>query len=105
MNFDLESLPVVHNELLSRFEITFDSDIAFAAYRMRDGLMVMNHTEVPGHLENRGIAARITRAALDYARSQHLKVLPTCSYVVAFFHKNPEYQDLLRPEDLPRFAR
>jgi predicted GNAT family acetyltransferase len=103
MNFDLDSLTVVHNEPESRFEIAIGDDIALAAYHMRDALMVMHHTEVPQYLEGRGIAAKLVHAALDFARTKGLKVLPTCSYVAAFFRKNPGYRDLLRSEDVSRF--
>jgi len=38
--------------------------------------MIIEHTEVPVELEGKGIAGRIVRAALDYARAQKLKVMP-----------------------------
>ena len=103
MSFDLDSLPVVHNEPQSRFEIACDGLLAFAEYRLRDGRMIISHTEVPPAFQGRGIAAKITRAALDHARSRNLLVVPSCPYTAAFLRKHTEYHDLLSPEDKLRF--
>jgi len=37
----------------------------------------------------------MTRAALDFARSENLQVEPRCSYAAYFMQKHPEYDDLL----------
>lgn len=104
MQFDLNDLVVVHNEAESRFEAAIEGQLAFAAYRLRDGQMLINHTEVPRAYEGRGIAAKITRAALEYARAHKLQVIPACPYTAAFLRKHPEYRDLLAPEDWQRFV-
>jgi len=103
MDFDLAALDVVHNEPQSRFEIACNGQLAFAEYRLRDGRMIISHTEVPPAFQGRGVAAKITRAALDYARSQRLPVIPTCPYTAAFIRKHTEYHDLLPAEERARF--
>ena len=103
MQMDVNTLNVIHNEVESRFEINLGSEIALLTYRRRPDCIVYNHTEVPRSFGRLGIAAKLTRAALDYARSQNLRVIPTCPYIAAFIGKHPEYQDLLTPEDLKRF--
>lgn len=103
MTFDPHALPVIHNERESRFEIQLDGELALATYQLRDGRMIINHTEVPVAFERRGIAGKITRAALDYARAHNLHVVPTCPYTAAFLRKHAEYQDLVLPEDKQRF--
>jgi len=52
-------------------------------------------TEVPQPFEGRGLAERMTRTALDFARSENLQVEPRCSYTAYFMQKHPEYDDLL----------
>lgn len=103
MAFDLNALEVIHNEPESRFEVALDGGLAFATYHVRDGRMIINHTEVPAAYEGRGIAGKITRAALSYARASNLHVVPTCPYTAAFLRKHTEYQDLVLPEDRQRF--
>lgn len=89
------SLPVVHNEAQQQFEIHAGSQLCLLTYRRVSGKMVIDHTEVPAELERRGLAARMTEAALEFARSQNLLVEPRCSYAAAFLAKHPEYNHLL----------
>jgi predicted GNAT family acetyltransferase len=44
---------------------------------------------------HQGIAGKIVKAALDYAKENNLKVIPTCSYVDYFIDVNKEYEELL----------
>src|SRR5437763_14662644 len=86
---------VVHNIAEQRFELRVGEDLSVIDYSLVPGKLVIYHTEVPPQLRGRGIAARITRAALDFARSENLQVEPRCSYAAAFIQKHVEYSDLL----------
>jgi len=88
-------LPVVHNIAAKRFEINLDGKIAFSKYLLAGEKIIIEHTEVPLELEGRGIAGRIVRTALDYARARKLKVMPLCPFTAGFIHRHPEYQDLV----------
>ena len=89
-----EQPPVRHDVAARRFEVVIDGRTAYSRYLLAANKMVIEHTEVPEGLEGRGIAGRIVRAELDYARAQKLLVLPLCPYARAFMDKHPEYQDL-----------
>jgi predicted GNAT family acetyltransferase len=89
------TIPIRHNAQASRFEAEADGQLARCDYRMRDGLMLLVHTEVPPPLEGRGIAAALVRAALEHADAEGLRVQPRCSYVRAYFARHPEYRRLL----------
>jgi predicted GNAT family acetyltransferase len=86
---------VVHNEAASRFEMPVQGRICIAQYRLIDGVMWLTHTEVPPHLQGRGHAARVVKAALEHARAHGLKVRPACSYVSSYMRRHPETRDLL----------
>lgn len=93
----LKAPDVVHNVAAERFELHVGGELCVLNYRLTADKLVIYHTEVPQHLEGRGLAARMTRAALDFARSQNLKVEPRCPYTAAFLQKHPEYGDLIAP--------
>ncbi len=95
MTGDTAQPPVVHNATAKRFELAVDGRTAFSRYLLAGNKMVIEHTEVPVELEGRGIAGRIVRAELDYARAHKLAVLALCPYAKAFIGRHPEYQDLL----------
>jgi predicted GNAT family acetyltransferase len=42
----------------------------------------------------RGIAAELTKFALDTARANGWKVRPLCSYAEVYMRRHPEYNDL-----------
>lgn len=92
---DAAEAPVVHNASARRFEVTIEGKVAESKYLLAGDKFVIEHTEVPEELEGKGIAGRIVRTALDYARGQNLRVLPLCPYAKAWIGRHPEYQDLL----------
>lgn len=88
-------LTIVHRPDIGRFETHVDGLRCEADY-VRDGRTVhMTHTGVPAALEGRGIAAQLVKAALSWARSEGLKVVPQCSYVQVYLRRHPGWQDLL----------
>ena len=89
------NLAVTHNPAASRFEAFVEGGLCRADYRMAGDVMQLVHSEVPRHLENRGLAAQVVRAALDYARLNGLKVVPVCGYVRAYMRRHKDSHDLL----------
>jgi predicted GNAT family acetyltransferase len=90
-------LNIVNNTEASRFEVELDGHLAICDYKRQGDTLVMPHTVVPPELGGRGIAAALVAAALDWARSEGLRVRPTCSYVAAYMQRHAETQDLLAP--------
>jgi len=86
---------VVHNQAAQQFELRIGNVLCLLQYRRREQTMVIYHTEVPPPFEGRGLAARMTQAALDFARSENLRVEPRCPYTAAFLRKHRQYLDLL----------
>jgi len=84
-----------HNVAARRFEATVDDLLARADYQLAGSVMRLYHTEVPHALEGRGIAGALVKAALEHARTAHLKVEPACGYVRAWMKRHPETHDLL----------
>jgi predicted GNAT family acetyltransferase len=85
----------IHDNLTSsRFETVVDGQLAVLDYRREGNTLVLTHAGVPPPIEGRGIAAELTKAALESARENKLRVVAECSYVVAYLRRHPEYADL-----------
>jgi hypothetical protein len=84
---------VRHNETRSRYELDTEHGMAVAVYSARGNKAVFTHTEVPPEDEGKGLATQLVRAALDDTRRRGLKIVPACSFVVAFVRRHPEYDD------------
>jgi predicted GNAT family acetyltransferase len=80
--------PISHNLAAHAFECVAQGHRCFAEYELADGTMRMTHTVVHPDLRGQGIAAALVEAALAYAESQSLKVVPLCSYVRAYLQRH-----------------
>ena len=89
------SRPITHNATAQRFELTEDGVLCVLDYEVFDGTMTITHTGVPRAVGGRGIAADLTRNALETARNMRWTVRPQCSYAAGFISRNPDYRDLV----------
>ncbi len=89
-----EEWTVEHDEAARWFAVSLDGERAALNYELRGNAMVITHTGVPRAWEGRGIAASLTKSALEFARARGLKVVPVCSYAAAYMERHPEYGDL-----------
>ena len=91
---DQSASPIVvqHNAAGHRFEARVDGHLAVAEYERDGASLILTHTFVPPELRGRGLAEKLVRPALEYARNEGLAVVPACSYVAAFIQRHPEYQ-------------
>jgi predicted GNAT family acetyltransferase len=72
-----------------------DGHVAELVYERRGGVLDIQHTYTPPALRGREIAARLTEAAFAFARSEGLRVVPTCSYTGGYVARHPEGRDLV----------
>jgi len=86
---------VVDNTETHRFEIGLDGETAFAEYRLVHGAIILPHTVVPEAFEGKGVASRLAKYAMQYARDHALKVIPLCPFMAAYMTKHPETHDLV----------
>ena len=84
---------VRHNEARSRYELDTEHGTALAVYRQQGDRRVFVHTETPPQDEGKGIASKLIKAALDVSRAAGFRLVPACSFVVAYVRRHPEYQD------------
>lgn len=91
----MTTIAIEHKPARQRFEAVVEQHLCLLEY-VRDGQTVaMNHVQVPKPVGGRGIAGELTRHALDWARSEGLKVVPNCPYIATWIKRHPDYQELL----------
>ena len=88
---------VVDNQAEHRFEISFAGETAYAEYQLVAHGIILPHTVVPEAFEGKGIASRLARYAMQYARDRDLKIIPLCPFMTAYMTKHPETHDLVHP--------
>jgi len=53
------------------------------------------HTFTEPDAQGQGVAGKMVTAGLEWAKEKNYKVIPSCSYVVAFLKKNPQFSSSL----------
>jgi predicted GNAT family acetyltransferase len=89
-------MSITLNEELNRFERAIGDDVAVLEFRRSDGVIDLMHTKVPRAHEGNGIGSSLVQHAVEYARAQNLRVVPSCPFVGAWLKRNPEYADVVR---------
>lgn len=83
-----------HSPGTRRFTTSVDGHEGYVEYSRHDGTLSIDHTVVPPAIGGRGIAGDLVKAAVEYARSEGLKVHPACTYADAWMQRHPEYDAL-----------
>ena len=63
--------------------------IAELDFDLKDGVLNAYHTGVRKELEGQGIAANLFDKLVEYARENNYKIIPSCSYILVKFRRNP----------------
>jgi uncharacterized protein len=90
----MADLNIDNNALASRFEAVGNGGLAILDYRIEGSTIFLLYVEVPASEQGRGIAGRLSRAALEFSRDRGLKVVPRCPVIAAYMRRHPE---LLQP--------
>ncbi|KQZ09514.1 hypothetical protein ASD23_14925 [Agromyces sp. Root1464] len=77
-----------------------DRQIASFRYDVVDGRIIVLTTTVAPEFRGRGIAADLIADALDDLRDRGQRITVRCPVVAAFIAENPQYADLLAPEQI-----
>lgn len=80
-----------------RYRLVVDGIEAEMTYsRAGEGLIIIDHTEVPSALRGRKVGERLVRQAIEDARRDGVDILPLCPFAKAQIDRHPEWQDVLR---------
>ena len=78
-----------------RYELAVEGGLVFADYRRQGDKLLTVHTETPPALQGQGLAGQLVKAMLADVRARGLKIVPLCSYIVAYLERHPEERDLV----------
>jgi hypothetical protein len=92
----MSDIDLQEDQAAHRYELSVDGEVAgFAAYRVRDGVVVITHSEVDRRFRGQGLGNELATRTLDLLRAQGARVLPVCPFFARFVAEHPEYADLV----------
>jgi hypothetical protein len=59
------------------------------------GKFIIEHTEVEGTFQGKGIGKELVEKGVEFARENKLKILPLCPFAKKLFDETPDYADVL----------
>jgi predicted GNAT family acetyltransferase len=68
---------------------------AVVEYTLKNNVIDLYRTFTPLELRGNGVAGKLVNYALEHAKENNLKVIPTCSYVRGYIERNENYKGLL----------
>lgn len=80
----MESVTVQHQPNQQRFVLQLEGHEAVLDYQLNDNNIDFNHTFVPPEFRGKGLAEKLVRAGLSWAKEQKYKIHASCSYVQRF---------------------
>lgn len=57
--------------------------------------MIIDHTEVSNELRGQNAGYQLVHAAVEYARTNAIKIIPLCPFAHSVFNKKPSLGDVL----------
>ncbi|GGP54322.1 N-acetyltransferase [Shewanella algicola] len=81
-----QDLVVVHQAEQHRFVVNTQGVEAVLEYHLADQDIDFHRTFVPPILRGQGIAEKLVRTGLAWAKSEGFNINTSCSYVVKFLH-------------------
>ena len=60
-----------------------------------DSKFIIDHTEVSPDFNGKGVGKKLVMAAVEYARTNNLKIIPLCPFAKSVFDKVEEIRDVL----------
>lgn len=86
-----------HGKAKSMFYVEEDGKLlAEMVYSMPNpDQMLIEHTEVDESLSGKGIGKQLVYAAVEYARTNNMKIIPLCPFTKSVFDRVKEWQDVL----------
>jgi predicted GNAT family acetyltransferase len=90
-------MQVEHDIQGGRFLIRLGEHDSRLDYQREGNRLNLLHVFVPPEHRGRGIAGKLAKAALEYAREQGYSVAPRCSYIAnEYLPRHLEYQSLVQ---------
>ena len=91
----MSNYQVLNNKERLRFEIELEGEFAYIEYRWYKGDLAFMHTVVPEAMQGKGVASFMAKEALEYAKTEKLKIMLYCPFVSKYVKEHPEYAFLV----------
>lgn len=88
---------IVNNTDLQQFELHVNGYTGIITYHLKGAVIELFHTEIPEPLRGNGLATMLTEHVLNYAKDNHLLIIPYCPFISHYIDQHPEWKQYIKP--------
>lgn len=85
----------INEEEQNKFILKGEGWEAYIKYFKRGNILYLVKTVVPNDQRNKGVGSCLIENSLNFAKSNNLKIIPTCPFVSRFLQRNDIYFSLI----------
>lgn len=89
-------LPIVHNKAQRRFTLDINGELAIVNYSLNDGVMALNHSEVPYNLRGQGIGKVLVEKTFEQLTKEGYKAVAICSYIKVVARRSDKWSTIIQ---------
>ena len=92
----MTDVQVQDNPEKHRFDILVDGDVGgFAAYRVRDGQVIITHSEIDRRYRGQGLGSQLAEGTLNQLRDRGATVVTACPFFAKYVTEHHDWDDIL----------
>lgn len=96
----MADVEVRDNPAQNRFDLLVDGTVGgFAAYHVRDGRVIITHSEVDPAHRGEGLGSELAVGTLDQLRDRGATVVTMCPFFHRYVSQHHDWDDILDNED------
>jgi len=90
-----QRLEMEHDKEKKQFTLEINGEIAKVDYSLRDGVMYLNHSEVPNNLRGQGIGKVLIEKTFQKLTEEGYKAVAVCSFIKAVKNKSTHWNNII----------
>jgi predicted GNAT family acetyltransferase/glutaredoxin len=89
-------LDLIHDKENHRYMLNINGELAKVDYSLRDGIMYLNHSEVPYNLRSQGIGKVLVEKTFEKLTEDGFKAVAVCSYIKAIKDRSEYWKNIIQ---------
>ena len=89
-------LSILHDKDKMQFTLDINDELAVVNYSLNNGVMALNHSEVPYNLRGHGIGKVLVEKTFEQLTKEGYKAVAVCSYIKAVARRSAKWSTIIQ---------
>ncbi|MBT8313509.1 MAG: N-acetyltransferase [Maribacter sp.] len=88
-------MPIIHDINNQQFILDINDDNAHVDYTLKDGQMLLVHSEVPYNLRGHGIGKVLVEKSFEQLTKEGFQAVAVCTFIKAIAKRSEKWQSII----------